>query len=118
MYEDRGEREMKLLTIIVSGNSGERLIDALVSQGFPATKIGSTGGFLRQGNTTILAGVEAGEVESVVALVREICPAHTEYMPIPTLPIVPGQAYSPAPIEVRAGGAVVFVQPVERFEKT
>lgn len=118
MHQDADDREMKLLTIIVSGNSGERLIDALVAQGFPATKIGSTGGFLHQGNTTILAGVDAGEVDSVIALVREICPAHTEYMPIPTLPIVPGQAYSPAPIEVRTGGAVVFVQPVERFEKT
>ena len=49
----------KLIVMIVSDNDSDRLMNRLVEDGLPATKIGSSGGFLRRGNATILSGVAA-----------------------------------------------------------
>jgi uncharacterized protein YaaQ len=38
-------------------------------------------------------------------------------VPAQALPF-PGSIFPAEPVEVRAGGAIVFVVPVERFEKT
>ena len=109
--------ERKLVIIIVSDEDADRLIPLMVKQGLPATKIGSTGGFLRRGNTTVLSGVDVGEVPGVLSLVRRECRARTETALLPAAPF-PELGLIPAPVEVRIGGAVVFVLPIDRFEKT
>jgi uncharacterized protein YaaQ len=82
----------------------------------PATKIASSGGFLRRGSTTILSGVEDHDVDLVVDMTREVCHSRMEFVPIQNVPIL-GEATGPAePIRVRVGGATVFVLPVERFD--
>ncbi len=112
------EDQLKLVVIIASDVDGDRLIKRLVQRGHPATKIGGLGGFLRRGNATILSGVPAADVESVIEIVREECHARQEFVPVQTLPFL-GEGVSFAdPLEVRVGGAVVFVLAVERFEKT
>ncbi len=109
---------MKLVIIIASNADSDRLMKALIGHGYPATKVSSTGGFLHQGNATILSAVEANEVDEVVAMVRVEGHARTEYVPVQTLPFF-GEGTAPSePVEVRAGGAIVFVVNVERFEKT
>jgi len=109
---------LKLVVIIASDTDAERLMKSLVGRGYPATKISSTGGFLRRGSATILSGVEANEVEDVITMVREECHARAEYVPVQTLPFLGEGATLSEPVEVRAGGAIVFVLSVERFEKT
>jgi uncharacterized protein YaaQ len=110
--------QLKLVIIIASDSDADRLMKALIEQGYPATKISSTGGFLHQGSATILSGVEANEVDQVLAMVRAECHARTEYVPVQALPFF-GEGTRPAePVEVRVGGAIVFVVNVERFEKT
>lgn len=49
---------MKLLLFVTEDAVADAAIDALVEQGFRVTRLASSGGFLRRGNTTILAGVE------------------------------------------------------------
>ncbi len=110
--------QLKLVVIIASDSDAERLMKALIGQGYPATKISSTGGFLHRGNATILSGVEANEVDQVLAMVRTECRARTEYVPSQTLPFFGEGATLSEPVEVRVGGAIVFVVSVERFEKT
>lgn len=112
------QSDQKLLVIIVSDSDADRLMQILIGRGYPATKIGSTGGFLRKGNTTILSGVEAEDVDDVIAAIREVCYAHTEYVPVQSLPFVGEGNVVLDPMEVRVGGAVIFVLSVERFEKT
>lgn len=114
--EERGER-LKLLVVIVADTDADGLIAAMIERGFPATKIGSTGGFLRRGNTTLLSGVEAEAVDDVLALVRRLCPARTELLTVNALPVAGEVPFLTEPIEVRAGGAVIFVLDVERFER-
>ena len=115
---DRHEPDhLKLVTIIVPEEEADRILDALIGQGYPATKIASSGGFLHKGMATILSGVESSEVDAVVFLVKEICPSHYKLLP-QSLRLPGGRDHVEEPIEVRVGGAVIFVQDVERFEKT
>ncbi len=41
-----------------------------MQQGYPATKVSSTGGFLRRGSATVFSGVDADDVDNVIALIR------------------------------------------------
>jgi uncharacterized protein YaaQ len=95
------------------------LIDALVSRGLPATKIASQGGFLRRGSVSILSGVEENDVDTVLELTRKECRSRTELLPATALPIFEELplAMATKPLEVRVGGATVFVMPVDRFER-
>ena len=109
--------EQKLLVVIAANDDADSLIQKLVQRGYPATKVSSTGGFLRRGNATILSGVDADDVENVLAIIRAECRARTEFLPAQALPF-PESIYPAEPVQVRVGGAIVFVVPVERFEKT
>ena len=109
---------LKLVIIIASDADADRLMKQLVEQGYPATKVSSTGGFLRRGNATILSGVEANEVDQVLAMVRAECHSRTEFVPVQTLPFFSESNVPSEPVEVRVGGAIVFVVNVEQFEKT
>ncbi len=109
--------DQKLVVVIAADDEADALIRALVGRGYPATKVSSTGGFLRRGSATILSGVDAEDVDLVLAIVRTNCRARTELVPAQALPF-PESIYPAEPVEVRVGGAIVFVLPVERFEKT
>ena len=107
----------KLVMMIVTPNDADRLVQALVRDGYPATRVGSAGGFLRRGNVTIFSGVPAAAVEDVLEIVRRTCPVRSEMAPVQTLPIVAAVGTTGPPGEVRTGGAVVFVLDVEHFER-
>ncbi len=109
--------EQKLIVVITSDDEAEALIKKLIERGYPATKVSSTGGFLRRGNATIFSGIEASDLDNVLAIIRNECKARTEFMPAQALPF-PESIYPAEPVQVRVGGAIVFVLPVERFEKT
>ena len=65
---------MKLLVFVVESALADPTVDALVEQGFRVTRLASTGGFLRRGNTTLLVGVEENLVERAMALVKRAAP--------------------------------------------
>jgi uncharacterized protein YaaQ len=109
--------EQKLLVVITADDEADALIRKLVERGYPATKVSSTGGFLRRGSATIFSGIDATDLENVLAIIREQCQARTEFVPAQALPF-PESIYPAEPVQVRVGGAIVFVLPVERFEKT
>ncbi|MCH8051879.1 MAG: cyclic-di-AMP receptor [Chloroflexi bacterium] len=111
------EPETKLLIVITADDEADNVINKLVERGYPATKVSSTGGFLRRGSATIFSGVDADDVETVMGIIREECKARTEFVPAQGLPF-PDSIYPAEPVQVRVGGAIVFVLPVERFEKT
>jgi uncharacterized protein YaaQ len=105
---------MKLVMAIVSSDDSRDLLNRLIKASFRATMISSTGGFLREGKTTILVGVEDDRVPQIVEVVRQSCRRRTQWVsPLPTLE-GPGLEMS-EPIEVSVGGAVIFVLNVEQF---
>lgn len=108
---------MKLILAVVQGSDADRLLSALVAEGFRATQINSSGGFLREQNVTLLMGVEDGQVPRVADVVRRNCHARTRFVN-PLMPLIdPGEFDVPSPIEVPIGGATIFVLPIERYER-
>lgn len=102
---------------VVQDKDSNRLSDALVENDFRATKLASTGGFLKAGNTTFLIGTEDENVDTLLSIIRDNCKSREQLV----APISPmggnADSYVPYPVEVQVGGATVFVLPVEQFEK-
>lgn len=65
---------MKLLIFVTEDSVADQTVDALVEQGFRVTRLASTGGFLRKGNTTLLVGVEESAVERAISAARRRAP--------------------------------------------
>lgn len=108
---------MKLVVAVIQDKDAHRLLSALVTAGVRATKLASTGGFLREGNTTLLVGVSDEQVEQVVDMIKSNCQAR-EQLVTPLSPMGgPADTYIPYPVEVQVGGATIFVLPVDRFAK-
>ena len=108
---------MKLVVSIVHNEDAGALVDALLEKEYRATRLHSSGGFLRQSNTTVIVGVEEDQVEEVLGIVRENCHSRTQIVnPMPPI-MEPGEFFMPYPLEVEVGGATVFVLPVERLER-
>lgn len=102
---------------IVHGDDADVLVEALLRKEFRATKLASSGGFLRQSNATVLLGVEDDQVDAALQVVKDNCTSRTEVVnPMPPI-MEPGEFYLPYPVEVQVGGATVFVLPVDRFER-
>jgi uncharacterized protein YaaQ len=106
---------VKLLVTVVNRDDMYALLDALMRAGYNATIINTTGGFLREGNATLLIGVAPEAVGEVLKIISANC--HTRIkrvVPPPVLAQVEG-TLPLEPIEVEVGGAVVFTMTVEQF---
>ena len=110
-------RPVKLVVAIVHNEDAGALVDALLDRDFRATRLHSSGGFLKQSNATVILGVDDPQVDDVLDIVRETCHARTQVVnPMPPI-MEPGEFFMPYPLEVEVGGATVFVVPVDRFER-
>lgn len=107
---------MKLLVTIVQDQDVQGLLEALAEGDFRATKLASTGGFLRNGNTTLLIGVEDERVENVIGIIKRTCKMREQGDPSPTIPFARG-GLGVKLEKISVGGAIVFSVDVERFEK-
>jgi uncharacterized protein YaaQ len=108
---------VKLIVAIVHNEDAGVLVDALLEREFRATRLHSSGGFLKQSNATILVGVDDVQVDDVMAIIRANCKSRTQVVnPMPPI-MEPGEFFMPYPLEVEVGGATVFVVPIERFER-
>ena len=92
---------MKMIIAIVQDQDSQELSDQLVKNNFRATKLATTGGFLRAGNTTFLCGVKDDRVDEVLSVIDNTC----------------GNIPYPVEVEVEVGGATVFVMPIEAFHQ-
>ncbi|MBO8125637.1 MAG: cyclic-di-AMP receptor [Firmicutes bacterium] len=108
---------MKLVIAIVQDQDAHDLIENLLKKDFRATKLASTGGLLREGNSTILVGVEKERVDEVIELVKESCSTRQQLIsPVSAI----GRSihtFLPSPVEITVGGATVFVLDVDQFVK-
>lgn len=107
---------MKLLFTIIQDKDAPDLLDVLMENGFRATKLSSTGGFLRSGNTTLLIGVEEKEVEAVLSLIARTCKKREQADPVSIASFVKGEIDARTE-KIMIGGANIFSIDVERFEK-
>ncbi|TVR74911.1 MAG: hypothetical protein EA415_05210 [Sphaerobacteraceae bacterium] len=107
---------MKLVFAIVQDYDANQLLRAITAAGYRSTRISSTGGFLRVGNTTLMMGVEDAEVPDVLRIIDRNCRERSETIQ----PEIIGDIHEWYPsdlVEVTVGGANVFVLNVDRFER-
>jgi uncharacterized protein YaaQ len=131
---------MNLVFAIVHDEDGSKVMDELNKGGFSVTKLCSTGGFLKSGNTTLITGVETNKVDQVIAIIKCKSKSRKQTLnnPMPYSGMtrmythgVPGNGMDdydmsdaafgdecmPYPVEVVVGGATIFVLNVEQFAR-
>jgi len=120
---------MKLVVTIVQDDDADDVLEALTAAEFRATRLASTGGFLRQGNTTVIVGVPDETVDQVIQIIAQ----HTQNRAAGATAapnnsygktnIRPDKAASPldfltgATPGIVTGRATVFVLNLEHFER-
>ena len=67
----KGGKSMKLIFAIIQEADVRGLLSRLIDKGYKATKLASTGGFLKARNTTLLIGVEEEKVENALRIIKE-----------------------------------------------
>lgn len=107
---------MKLILAIVQDQDADRTVKALNEAGYRVTRVASTGGFFRVGNTTLLSGVDDTQVEGVIEILKTTCERRTRLIPAGPN-IVDSAAMMGAFVDVEVGGATVFILDVEHFEQ-
>lgn len=106
---------MKLILAIVSNDDSSSVSSALTKGGFSVTRLATTGGFLRAGNTTMIVGTDDDKVQQCIDLIGSESKRRTEVVPS-TASYDIGR-YVSFPVEVQVGGATIFVIDVEQFIK-
>jgi uncharacterized protein YaaQ len=87
---------MKMLVALIRNDDTEPVIQGLTDIGLCVTRIASTGGFFRQGRSTLMVGAEKVKVDQAIQVIGEKC--------LPTVD----------PLSPRA---TIFVLNVEHFEQ-
>lgn len=106
---------MKLILAIVSNDDSQDVTSSLTKSNYSVTRLATTGGFLKAGNTTIIVGTEDDKVDDVIDLIGQESKTRTEVVPS-TASYDLGR-FASFPVEVQVGGATIFVIDVEQFIK-
>ena len=108
---------MKLLFGIVQEPDADVLADALVTGSFRFTRVPTAGGFLREGNTTFIIGVDEARIGDLLGIVRRNATTRMQIVsPMQTVQDL-GETRLPFPVEVQVGGATMFMFDLDRVEQ-
>ncbi|MTH55275.1 hypothetical protein GKZ89_17910 [Bacillus mangrovi] len=108
---------MKMIIAIVQDQDTNRLIKSLTDHKFRVTKLATSGGFLKSGNTTIMIGTDEVRVQKALQIIKDSSQSR-EQLVAPVSPMGGNaDSYVPYPVEVEVGGATVFVLPVDEFHQ-
>lgn len=108
---------MKLITAIINKKDTSSVCDSLRDAGYYFTKLSSSGGFLRDGNTTLLIGVDDDKLEPALEVVRLHCKKRMEQAQMLMGTAGNASAFNYTAAKIMVGGATIFVSDIEHFEK-
>ncbi|MCL2215841.1 MAG: cyclic-di-AMP receptor [Defluviitaleaceae bacterium] len=108
---------MKLVMAIIHDEDAFHIMDHLSAKGFSVTKLASTGGFLRAGNTTLICGCSEERIPELVEIVEKKCKSRKQITSVNAMNVNANESFTPYPVEVTVGGATIFVMNVEEFKK-
>ena len=109
---------MKMIYAIVRNDNEDDVVTQLTQHHYSVTRLSTTGGFLRKGNTTLMIGADDEKVDEVISLIKQECGQHQKLTG--NMPYISGTTmvnYATMPMHVEVGGATIFVVNVERYEK-
>lgn len=113
------EGKQKLLLAVLQGDDYLDTIDELNRNGFFATVLSSTGGFLRKKSVTVMIGVEAERAQQVLDILKQ-CAGRRQQMTYSDLSMSaggPNPVMPMMPVQMNVGGAVVFTLDLESIQK-
>ena len=96
---------MKLIYAIVRNDNEDDVMDALNKDHFQVTKLASTGGFLRKGNSTLMIATQDDMVDECIELIKKQCGKRQKITV--NMPYVSGTSmgtYTTMPMPVEIGG--------------
>lgn len=96
---------MKLILAIMNKAQASELMEVLTQNDFQVTKLATTGGFLKSGNTTLLIGVENSKVNKLLDIISK---HHDKYRK---------ESFENTDTLSHVDGAAIFVLNVEQYEK-
>lgn len=107
------ESSMKLVVAVVQNGDADALFRRLAEAGIGATRIGSSGGYLRHANATVFIGVEEDRLAVCLDLLKSTCGRRMHRAPAWAAEIGEIDLASVTPTE--QGGGIYMVFPVDRF---
>lgn len=108
---------MKIVLAIIHDEDAFLVMDVLSNKGFSVTKLASTGGFLKAGNTTLLCGVDDDKVSEIVQIIESKSKSRKQITSVSPSQVSVTESYIPNPVEITVGGATIFVLEVSEFRK-
>jgi uncharacterized protein YaaQ len=102
---------------IVQDDDAYGITDLLNEKGFYVTKLATTGGFLRSGNTTLICGADESRIPQLIDVIEKKCRSRKQITSVNTTHVNATENYVPYPVEVSVGGATIFVLNVEEFKR-
>ncbi len=106
---------MKLVYAIVKDIDSIDVTKKLNKEGYYVTKLASTGGFLKEGNTTLMVVTEKEKVDGLIKIVKEECGPSRQVRAESMIRSNPD--FAPVNTVVNLGGATIVVVNVESFIK-
>lgn len=106
---------MKLVLAIVQDKDADTLAKEFIQNDVRATKLATSGSFLRAGNTTFIVGIEDDRVNEVLEIIKNSSHTREQYVSNMNMDAA-GTSMLGKPVQVTVGGATVFVLPVEEFK--
>ena len=93
---------MKLAIAIIQDEYINKVLRALMTEKIRTTKLSSTGGFLKKGNTTLLIGIDNDQVDHIIDLIKAQCKSTK---------VKEGES------EITVGGANIFIMDIDQHLK-
>ena len=112
-----GDLTMKMVMAIINRDDASVVVQQLTKSGYQVTKLATTGGFLRAGNTTLLVGVDDDRFQEAMDIIEKVCKSRKQIATSPSPISGTTGVYVPYPVEVMVGGATIFVLNVDQFVK-
>lgn len=116
---DKEKTKKKLVLAVIQGDDYADTVDDLNRNGFFATILSSTGGFLKKRSMTLMIGVEETQLQAVLDILKQ-CAGRRQQMtysnlsmsaggPTPSIPMMP--------VQVSVGGVAVFILDLDDIQK-
>ena len=111
---------MKMILAIIGSDDADDLVYDLNQHSFFVTKLSTVGGFMKNRSTTLMLGVDDDKVEEAIEIIKKT--SGTRHQLVYAPPTISAGSSSPhigmsVPMNMKVGGATVFVMNVEGFEK-
>ena len=111
---------MKMILSIMQAEDAKVATDELNKNGYRVTKLSTTGGFLKQKNTTVMVGTDDEKVENAISIIKNC--ARTRITQTYSAAAISDSTMYPGtdmviPIDVQTGGCTIFVINVEDFRQ-